>query len=481
MKKMVFALVKVGSGNLSALLLGAISMKVLAVVTGPSGIGLFSLLKNLQQTLSTIGSLGGHNVIVQVIPGQQKLHQERFTTTVFWISIGGALLTSAAAIIFAEALSMHLLNAINAILMWWLVVPTSMGVIFFYFRSILNAHSEVGSVAWVNASVGIAAALVAAPVAYAYENYGAEALVFLLAFPLAVGVALAGSLAHGLGLFAYRKLFEFRLFDLGFAIQFARSALPNLLAALIGMATVLYIRSMVAREYGLGGVGYFDAGWVVSTIYLALFLSAMQTYLLPALSAESDAILLRELFDNALRLTNLVVVPLISLMIVGKPLFVKLLYSSDFAPAIKLLQWTLIGDYLRVLGWVLATYLLARLDMLAYLIHEILWNLVFFTLSVWFLNVGLSGIGIAYLAAYAVHFASLMWRIWQRHGVRLAWSVVLAWVAGAGIILLAGLLTWDAEKIDWKAGVIMIVALMFSWFVMKPGERFCLKKFLLRW
>lgn len=476
---MVFAIFRAGAGNLAALVLGAISIKILAVFAGPSGVGLFSLLRNLQQTLSMIGSFGGHNAIVQMIPGRHGHQRERFVVSVFWASVGGATLVAVAVIFFADMIALAMLSGEKTSLIRWLALPTVLGVMLFFFRAILNADLDIAAVAWVNISVGVVSMVVAVPAALGYDFFGASTLLWLLAFPLAIGATQAFLKARKSNCLAGMLPLSFELFDWGAVKQFFRLALPSLLAALIGMVSVLLIRSMVVRYYGLEGAGYFDAGWAISAMYLTIFLSAMQTYLLPAMSGENDSGAVRELLDRALRLATIAVVPLITFVIVVKPFVVDVLYSSDFVPALDLLRWMLLGDYLRVSGWVLATYLLARADMAAYLIHESVWNLVFVIVSVWLLPTGQDGIGKAYLVAYAAYLLSLLWRTRVRHGVRLTWRAVVEWVAGGVVVLVAGFGTWNTVALDWVGGAAVASALLFGWFVMRPNERLFLSRFVL--
>lgn len=478
MKKMVIAVSKAGTGNVVALVLGAISMKIVAVIAGPSGVGLFSLLRSLQQTLTTISSFGGHTAIVQAIPGKQRYQRERFLVSVFWIFVSGFMLVASISAIFANTLAAHILSADKAYLIRWLTVPIIFGAMFLYFRAILTAHLEIGAVVWVNVLVGLASVVVAVPAALGYAYSDASALILLLAFPLAVGAILAFVKACKGGHLTGPQLLGLGLFEWCAAKQFLCLAFPSLLVGLIGMASVMLIRVMVARHYGLDGAGYYDAGWAISAMYLTIFLSAMQSYLLPSISGEREKGEMHKLLVQALQLAIIISVPLITFMIVSKPFILKVLYSSEFSPALDLLRWTLLGDYLRVFGWTLATYLLARIDMKAYLIHEALWNFIFVIVGIWLLETGLAGLGKAYLAAYSIYLAALLWRIYAYHGVRVSWVVVAEWGAGGGVILLAGLVTWDAVTLDWAGGVALILAMGFSLFIMRPNERKYLKRFL---
>jgi O-antigen/teichoic acid export membrane protein len=410
MKIFVKALFQAGTGNVIALVLGAISMKILAVIAGPSGIGLFSLLKSLQQALSSLASFSGQTAIIQIIPGKSKHLQTQFVVSVFWIVMGGFMLVALASAVFANELAAQFLGVEMAHLILWLVTPIFFGTTFLYFRSILTAYLEIKAVALINISVGLAAAIVSAPVALGYVYFDAGVLIALLAFPLAVGTILGYVKTCKSGYFSGAILFKSTLLEWLAAKQFLLLAFPSLLVGLIGLTSVLIVRLMVVEKYGLDGAGYFDAAWTISAMYLAIFLSAMQSYLLPSMSAGAE-VGVNNLLTQSLRLIIIFSVPLIVFTIVCKPILLGTLYSSEFHLALDVLRWTLLGDYFRVSGWILATYFLARHHMTAYLVHEALWNLVFIIIANWLLQSGLAGVGKAYLIAYAVYLGTLIFRI----------------------------------------------------------------------
>jgi len=65
MRELVKAVLKTGSGSGISLLLGVITMKVMAVVLGPSGVGLYSLLRQNMFSTISLGTLGGTVALIQ--------------------------------------------------------------------------------------------------------------------------------------------------------------------------------------------------------------------------------------------------------------------------------------------------------------------------------------------------------------------------------------------------------------------------------
>jgi hypothetical protein len=130
-----------------------------------------------------------------------------------------------------------------------------------------------------------------------------------------------------------------------------------------------------------------------------------------------------------------------------------------------------VGDYLRVAAWVLATTLVARSDMRAYLGTEVLWNLVFVSLALWLIPSGIAGAGPAYVTAYALYLGALTWRITRNHGITIRARSIVQWLGGASIVLLTSALAWHDVALEPLELGLVPVALAFSWLVMTPEER----------
>jgi PST family polysaccharide transporter len=349
-----------------------------------------------------------------------------------------------------------------------------------FFRSLLNAHMEIGAVAWVNVTVAASAVLLVFPATAAYNAGHSLALALLLVGSLGCGLVLAIQRAA-----AHRCLDALgharpAALDYAAVAHFFRLALPSLVALFVGLGSVLWIKAIITRMHGLPATGQFDAAWSISATYLAVFLTSLHTYLLPALSARGATRASHEVIDRGLRLAVIVAVPLVAALIVLKPLAVRVLYSGEFIGALELLRWTLLGDYLRVAGWILATVLFARADVRAYLACEIIWSVTFVALASAWLPKGVAGAGPAYVIAYAAYLAVLAYRARVRHGVIIRGPLVRVWLGGAAIVLLASMFTWTDVRIAWSSLVWIAAALAYGWVVLSPDERDHVYGFLMR-
>jgi PST family polysaccharide transporter len=474
MKEIVLATVKFGSGQVVAMLCAAITVKIMAVIIGPAGVGLFSLLRQAQQMLGALATLGGQNAVVQGVASRTGDARDRFVVSVLWAFVASSLILAVIVIGFANPLTELMLRLDSYDAPWlfgWIAFPVTAGALLVFFRSLLNAHMRIGSAAMTNVVAAAGSLLLVYPAVVAYQRGFFVALVLLLGGSLSLGVVFAVLRARACGYLAAFRRVGIRTFDVPAVGHFLWVGLPSLVALFIGMASVLAVRTFVTTWHGLEGAGKFDAAWSISVFYLSVFLSALHSYLLPALSADTAQEPSEEVLDRSLRLALIVSVPMITCLIVLKPLVVRLLYTEEFLSSIDLLRWTLIGDYFRVGGWILATSLVARADMRAYLACEVLWNAILTGGAFWLVEHSIEGAGPVYLTAYAVYLAALFIRARGHHGYLLEARTLTAWAAGAAIVVLASILTWDDVLVAWPKASLALLAGALSWFAVTAAEK----------
>ena len=482
MKEIFWAIIRFGSGQIAALLCAAVSIKIMAVSIGPAGVGLFSLLRQTQQTLGALATMGGQNAIVQGVASRTGQERDRFVVTIFWAFLASSIVLAGVAIGLAGPLTELVLrldpNDWGA-LFGWIAIPVTAGAMHVFFRSVLNAHMRIGSVAMTNVAAGAGTLLLVYPTIVFYQRGHSAALMLLLGGSLALGAVYGALRARACGYLGMFRRDEIRTFSLPALRHFLSVALPSLIALFAGMASVLAVRAFVAHWHGLEGAGQFDAAWTISVFYLSVFLSALHSYLLPALSKDPAQAPSQGVLDQSVRLALIVSVPMITSLVVLKPFVVRLLYSEEFLDSLSLLRWTLIGDYLRVGGWILATSLVARADMRAYLSCELLWNTILTGGAFWLVERGIEGVGPVYLGAYAAYLAALIFRARTHHRYRVERGTLALWVAGALIVLITSILTWTDTHVDWANTGLIVLAAILSWFTMTPVERKALRATLL--
>lgn len=476
---MVVSTFKTGLGQLLGLLLGAISVKLLAVLAGPAGVGFFSVLRHLQQTLSSVASVGGQNAVVQGLSSHSGRERQQFLLSSFYMFVLVTLLLSIVLLICAELIASWMFAGEHTSAVRWLVIPVGLGALLFYFRGVLTAEMQFGALAVVNVVTGLGAVVVALPVGLAYSWGYPDFLVLLLGCGLAPGLVVALVFVRRFGYFQGAASLAFSGVTVNATIRFLKVALPSLLSSFLTLGAVLVVRAYVVQRFELEGAGQFDAAWSISAMYLALFLASLQSYLLPELS-QSDKSQMRLSLAKAFHFSLLMALPLITALVVLKPLVVRILFSDEFLPSLQVLRWVLLGDCVRVLGWIIATVLLARADMKGFMLAESLWSLAFLMLSLWLLSYGIEGVGLAYLLSYIVYLALLMWRLWVVHGTLMPMLSFLRWLVGFALVAVSAWFCWDDKALYSWHFVLILPAVFFSFLIMKTDERQLAHQLLMR-
>jgi O-antigen/teichoic acid export membrane protein len=476
MREIFKAFFKMGSGTVVSLLLGAVAMKIVAVVLGPSGMGLYSLLRQILE-FATRGGDAGNTAVVQGLASRKGQARDTYLITTFWVFVSIAFLVFVVLLVLAPWVALWVFGdndeqTIN--LVRWLALPIVLTTAFFYLDGILNSFRAIGLLVLLGV-LGIAAmALLAYPVSKLVEAGYTVAFICMLSAPPAVGVALgtwsavrAGwltPLSHGLRAgFHSSSLRHF--FSLAGTLFITGS---------VGGAVFLAIRALIAQQEGLASAGLFAAAWALGSTYVGLYLNPFGTYYLPILSQAGDPSERTMLMRRTMRLTTLFMAPMVMSVIVLKPLALELLYSSEFLPSLEILRWMLIGDYFKIPVWVISIQMMAYADVRVLLWESLLSSLGFlaFTLIALFGFSSMEGIGVGFFLVYVIELAFYLYYTRSRYDFSLAKSVVVPWLLGLALITGASWHTWSDTKVDWFTVLLWIgAAIILSWASLSQSER----------
>ncbi|MBI5971503.1 MAG: oligosaccharide flippase family protein [Deltaproteobacteria bacterium] len=485
MRDILKAFFKTGLGSAASILLNMFSSKIIAVVLGPSGAGLYSLLRQIIQTASAGGTLGGPTPIVQGIAVREGLEKDRYLATVFWLFAAGGIAAAAIFVLFAPWISAVVFEAGDAktvSLVRWTAVPVALTALSVFVNGLLNGFRAIGRLALVQIAVAAAAAIMVYPVSKFVEQGYTVAFIWLLGIS-----SLAGSL---LGLWmAYREGWLKPIVSGGFGLDMAslrdffRFAGAVFAASLVSTGALLAIRVFITRHEGLAGAGIFNVAWSLSMVYMMLILQSFGTYYLPALSGIVDKEERLRLMNNMLRFSLLFAVPLVVGVIALKPLVVNILYTKEFMPSLDIVRWMLLGDYLKVASWVLGMTILAYADVKVLLWKEVLWWAALLGLGaaaiVYFKTT--EGVGFVYFILYACNLAYLLYYAKKRHGFMPSARIIAVWCGGLLIIAAASWHTWSSRAVNLRASAAWIcLALAYSWMTLNKGEKNKLVSILLR-
>lgn len=396
----------VGGSSLLNVVIGMVRTKVLAVLLGPAGFGLFGVynsIANLTQTFAGMGvNSSGVRQIAEAAGTEDAVRIARTALVLRRVSLLLGTLGALIVLLFAGPITRVTFgNSKHAPAVSCLAL-----VVFFMLVSagqsaLIQGLRRIADLAKISVIGALAGTLLSIPLVYWLRERGVvPALVAVAAMTLASSwwysrhieiptVSLTGDDIR-------RETAA--LLKLGFA--FMSSGIMT-----IGVAYV--VRTTVLRKIGIEATGLYQSAWTLGGLYVAFILQAMGADFYPRLTAcaQEDAKCNR-LVNEQVQVGLLLAGPGVLATLTGAPLAITLFYSARFLPAVDILRWICLGTLLQVVTWPIGFIIVAKARQWIFFWCEAAWAVVSLALA-WFCvgAFGLKGAGIAFAGSYIFHGA----------------------------------------------------------------------------
>jgi len=394
------------SSSLLSILLSLVSTKILATVLRPSGYGYYGLLQSFVAVGSLVMGMGMATGLVRLGAGPAARGERSVLAD---LRVGAWLLAGMLA-----ALVLPILITFRAPLSQWALgssdhpgrlIWMGMALCFTVGMSIqngtLNAFHKVEALASYGVVNTVLNGVVSVAAVCLWHDRGI------------VPAVLGGSVASWIAsrCFLWKNVPHFGSnTSLRTAMHSAREllafGLPFTVSSAVGTGVQLALPMVVLHLVNTEGVAYYKAAAAISVGYLGFLVTAMSQDYYPRLSAVRDQPQkMAELIHEQYRLVMLLASPIIIATLALVPLLVPIVYSTRFVPAVNILEWQLIGDLFKFSSWTMSFAILARCTPTVYFITEAVGGIAM--LACTWIGVrlyGLAGLGIGFLAAYAIYY-----------------------------------------------------------------------------
>lgn len=393
----------IGGASVINVLIGLVRLKVVAVLLGPTGVGLVGLLQSLMSSASTIAALGfgtvGTRQIAEAAGHEDESSVASARRALFW---GTLILATLGGLIFwllREVLAKQVLGDPSLTKnVGWLALGVGLSVASGSQGALLNGLRRIGDIARVSIGSALLSTILGLGSIALWSEEGIIA--FVLATPLA-----SFAIGH---IFVTRipRIKSPRTPLTQLATQWrtlTRLGAAFMVAGLAGAVGQLAVRTMIQQELGSEALGYFQAAWTISMTYIGFVLTAMGTDYYPRLTATiHDHAAANRLVNEQTEIALLLAGPVFLAMLGFAPWVIELLYSSKFAESIAVLRWQILGDLLKIVSWPLGFIILAAGDGRTFMWTEsfaiaILVGLTWIGLPL----LGIQATGVAFLGMYA--------------------------------------------------------------------------------
>jgi len=166
------------------------------------------------------------------------------------------------------------------------------------------------------------------------------------------------------------------------------------------------VRIFISHTGGIEQVGLYSAGFAIITTYVGMVFSAMSTDYYPRLSAvASDNKQAASLINQQAEVAILILAPILSFFLVFINFIILILYTPKFMAVNEMIHWAAMGMYFKAASWSIAFILLAKGASKTFLWNELLGNAYILGFNITgYKLAGLEGMGISFMSAYFVYF-----------------------------------------------------------------------------
>lgn len=397
------------------LIVKLITNKFVAVYLSTSGMFLIGQLKDflkITNVISNFGTLNG-TVTYTALHKENDVELKNLLSTSFKIHLYFSLLVFAVTIIFNKSLSQYLFSSTEyatfLIVLAFSLVSISIHTLF---MSILNGLKRIKLYILINIISTVLSAIVLIILILKFNIIGAF-------YAFAIGQIL--TFLVSLILIRIYSPFQLNSLFAGFNASYFKKLSKFSLMALAGpicmIAATFFVRYFLASEFDKNHAGSWEGMWRISAMYLLFLTTTFKFYLIPTFSSLSGAALKKEVF-KVWRFMFPIIVVIAIIIYLLKDFVINILLDKEFFLIGTLIGFHLIGDTIKINGWVLGNILIAKAKTKAFIFFQVEWAFIFALLTYIFVNIyGFIGVSIAYFAAYAIHFIllniyfrGLLWR-----------------------------------------------------------------------
>ncbi|HMG66507.1 MAG TPA: O-antigen translocase [Chitinophagaceae bacterium] len=385
------------------MLTGFVSVKVVAAIIGPAGVALLGQLNNFAQILLSVSN-GGINAGITKYTSEFSDSEKDYILylgTGFWITVVLSVISSLVLFTGAGYFSEDILHDIKYKSVFYIFGAT----IFLYalnalLTAVINGFKEYKKYVIANIAGSLVGMVFAIVLSVRYGIYGAlistvtfQSIVFFITLWLVVK----------------SYWFKWKSFLLKFnkkvAVQLGHYSLMAIASAVTVPAGQIIVRDFIIKDRSLTDAGLWEGINRISGMYLMVITASLSVYFLPKLSELKTQ---KELRNEVLSVYKLVVPFMILttfVIYVLRVFIIHLLFTSEFTGMQNLFAFQLIGDILKILGWVLGYLLLSKAMTKTYIVMEIV-NFILLVVISYFLVrwYGSLGATIAFAIVYFIYF-----------------------------------------------------------------------------
>lgn len=433
-----------GGAQIVQMLVTLIRTKVIAVLLGPSGMGVNTLILSAITTIQQLSSLGifqsGVRDLSHIYSGGDAIRFAFLRKVFNRITLFSGILGLFVCFVLSPFLSEFSFGNRDYT---WSFVAVSVTLLFMALQSgkttILQATRNLRLIAKATIVGALINLVVTVPMFYYWHMDGI------------VPAIISGYLVFYVVNKYYEGQVAFAVVDAPTRAQIIANGKPILklgvalmLSSLMMVTFTFLLNGFISRWGSLNDVGLFQAASAICMQSLVIINSTLASDYFPRLSAvHHDKDLLNSTMNRQTEVMLFVVTPISALLIAIAPFIIFILLSSEFETIVPLIQMMALALGFRLIWTILGFVILAKGDKRNYILYDvIIGNGSNFILNIIaYLFYGLNGLGVSYVVGSAFMVILLSVVLFKKYGVSLNRKIIVSFLIAFLITLLMYILS----------------------------------------
>jgi O-antigen/teichoic acid export membrane protein len=460
------------------IVISIIRSKFIAVLLGPTGMGIAGLLTSATSLIGGLTNLGlGTSAVKNVAASHATGNQTRISIVVTvlrrWVWITGVLGTLVT-LGLSSWLSELTFGSRNYTLAFiWISITLLFTQLSTGQLVVLQGMRKLQYLAKANLAGSAMGLVITVPL---YYLYGIDAIVPAIIISSFASLSLSWYFARKVKIEVIqvsqlRTLAEGKsMLGMGFILS---------MTGLINLGTSYIVRIFISNNGGVDQVGLYNAGIAIVSTYVGLIFSAMGTDYYPRLSSVAhNNDLCKQTINQQAEIALLIMGPIIIVFLVFIQLVVIVLYSNKFFPINGMIHWAVLGMFFKAISWSIAFILLAKGASKLFFWNELIYNIYSLVLNLLgYRFMGLTGLGLAFMVGYLLYLIQVFLVSKIKYSFAFDSSIIhifavqfllavscfimvkvlerpYSYIAGAGLIMISARLSY--KELDQRLGIASI-------------------------
>jgi len=389
-----------GGVQVFTILISIIRSKFIAVLLGPTGMGIAGLLNSTTLLIAAFTNFGLERSAVKNIAIANSLEETNrigevvgvLRRLVWYTGILGAAIT----LVFSSTLSeLTFGNKDYTLAFVWLSVTLLLNQLSAGQSVVLRGLHQLKHMAKASLWGSVSGLIISVPIYYVWGIKGIVPSIIISSFSTLFLTFYYTSKVHvetvrvsNMILFVEGK----DMLMMGFVLS---------LSSLVVLGESYLVRIYIRLIGSVEDVGFYNAGFAIVNTYFGVIFTALTTDYYPRLAGiANDNSKAKKLMNQQSEMTVLIIAPILVVFLVFINVLVVLLYSQKFLPINEMILWAALGIYFKAASWSLGVIFISKGD-----VKTLFWSELASTTLMLVLNLlgyhflGLEGLGISFLLA----------------------------------------------------------------------------------